>query len=92
MSIISGVCDPFMTIGVESSIKPKSIPARASSPPNPLTPSPSSPVVHCILPRAYRNIANDLHPSVASTHWNVFVYGNYSTYDNKLIQQVKVLQ
>ena len=52
---------------------PTLIPARASVPPSPKSPSDASPVVHCILPSAYRNITNDSTPLVASTHWNVLV-------------------
>jgi len=66
-----GVCDPVIVIELTPS--PALIPARASLPPNPLLPV-VSPVVHCILPKAYRNITNDSAPLVASTHWNVLVY------------------
>ena len=62
-----GVCDPVIVIELTPS--PALIPARASLPPNPLLPV-VSPVVHCILPKAYRNITNDSTPLVASMHWN----------------------
>ena len=48
-------------------------PTCAGIPPNPLMPPSASPVVHSISLSAYRNIAYDSFPSVASTHWNVFV-------------------
>ena len=69
--MILGVCDPGMVIELIRS--PALIPARASVPPSPLDPPDQSPVVHCILPSAYRNITNDSTPLVASTHWNVLV-------------------
>ena len=71
MLIMLGVCDPGMVTKLK--ISPPLIPARASVPPNPLFPPELSPVVHCILPSAYRNITNDSTPLVASTHWNVLV-------------------
>ena len=69
---MSEVSDPGMVMKFSPS--PASIPARASVPPSPLNPSELSPVVHCILPSAYRNITNDSTPLVASTHWNVLIY------------------
>ena len=66
-----GDSDPVMVTKLIPS--PALIPARASLPPNPLVPV-ISPVVHCILPSAYRNITNDSTPLVARTHWNVLVY------------------
>jgi len=64
---------------------PALIPARASVPYNPLDPPDLLPVVHSILPKAYRNITNDSTPLVASMHWNVLVYRKkYST--NKAIR------
>ena len=48
-------------------------PTCAGIPPNPLIPPSASPVVHWISLSAYKNIAYDSFPSVASTHWNVFV-------------------
>ena len=53
---------------------PALIPARASVPPSPSSPPERSPVVHCILPSAYRNTTNDSTPLVASIHWKVLVY------------------
>ena len=58
---MSGVCDPGMLKWLTPS--PALIATTASSP-----------VVHCILPCAYRNITNDSSPLVARTHWNVLVY------------------
>ena len=72
MLIILAVRDPGIVN--ESIPSPALIPARASVPPSPLDPPDQSPVVHCILPSAYRNITNDSTPLVASTHWNVLVY------------------
>ena len=66
-----GVRDPGTVNDVTPS--PAFIPARASVPPSPLDPPELSPVVHCILPSAYRNITNDSAPLVASIHWNVLV-------------------
>jgi len=63
--------DPGMVI--ELTLSPALMPARASVPPNPSSPPDLSPVVHCILPSAYRNITNDSTPLVASTHWKVLV-------------------
>ena len=68
---ISEECEPEMVIEVLP--LPALIPARAIVPPNPKSPSDASPVVHSILPCAYKNITNDSIPSVASTHWNVLV-------------------
>ena len=68
--IIRDVRDPGM---VTKSPSPALIPARASNPPSPFSPRELSPVVHCILSSAYRNITNDSTPLVASTHWNVLV-------------------
>jgi len=78
--IILGVCDPGMV--KKFSPSPALIPARASIPPSPSSPPELLPVVHCILPSAYRNITNDSTPLVASTHWNVLVYKgeNYMQY------------
>ena len=61
-----GVSDPGIVIELTPS--PALIPARASVPLSPLYPPDLSPVVHCILPSAYRNITNDSTPLVASTH------------------------
>ena len=69
--MILEVIDPGTVTAVKPS--PAFIPARASIPPSPLYPPELSPVVHCILPPAYRNITNDSTPLVASTHWNVLV-------------------
>jgi len=66
-----GVSDPGMVIELTPS--PSLIPARASVPPSPSTPSEASPVVHHILPSAYRNIANDSNPVLAKTHWKLLV-------------------
>jgi len=52
-----GVCDPGIVIELIPS--PALIPTRASVPPSPPFPPDLSPVVHCILPSAYRNITND---------------------------------
>ena len=71
--MISGDSDPGRVKGGKSCALPKLIPATASVPPSPLLPPEASPVVHCILPWAYWNIANDLCSLVANTHWNVFV-------------------
>ena len=71
-----GFRDPGMASKVSPS--PALIPATASVPPSPLCPRDPSPVVHCILPSAYRNIANDSTVLLASTHWNVLVYMNSS--------------
>jgi len=71
MLMILGVCDPGIVI--ELTPLPALIPVRASVPPSPPSPPDASPVVHCILPSAYRNITNDSTPLVASTHWNVLV-------------------
>ena len=62
-----------LLIVVKSVPSPLLNPTCAGIPPNPLTPPSVSPVVHCISLSAYRNIAYDSFPSVASTHWNVFV-------------------
>ena len=69
--MILDVRDPGIVIELTPS--PALIPARASVPPSPSLPPDLSPVVHCILPSAYRNITNDSIPLVASTHWNVLV-------------------
>jgi len=69
--IILCVSDPVML----TKLSPALIPARASLPPNLLVPV-ISPVVHFILPSAYRNITNDSTPLVVSTHWNVLVYND----------------
>ena len=69
--MILDVRDPGIVIELTPS--PALIPARASVPLSPSTPPDKSPVVHCILPSAYRNITNDSTPLVASTHWNVLV-------------------
>ena len=63
--IMLGVCDPGMVTKLKPS--PPLIPARASRPLD------LPPVVHCILPSAYRNITNDSTSLVASTHWKVLV-------------------
>ena len=67
--MILEVNDPGTVTAVKPS--PAFIPTRASVPPSPLDPPDLSPVVHCILPSAYRNITNDSTPLVASTHWKV---------------------
>ena len=82
ISIILGVSDPGIV--TKFSPSPALIPARASVPPSPSSPPEKSPVVHCILPSAYRNITNDLTPLVASTHWNVLV----CKYHRKHVQHV----
>ena len=64
--MILGVSDPGIV--TKFSPSPALIPARASVPPSPSTPSWKSPVVHCMPSSAYRNITNDLTPLVASTH------------------------
>ena len=71
MLMTLGVLDPGIVIELTRS--PALIPANASVPPSPSSPPELSPVVHCILPSAYKNITNDSTPLVASTHWNVFV-------------------
>ena len=67
-----GVNDPGIVMKFSPS--PALIPARASVPPSPSSPPEKSPVVHCILPSAYRNTTNDSTPLVASIHWKVLVY------------------
>jgi len=69
--IMLGDSDPVTPTKVMPS--PVLIPAAASVPPNPYLPPELSPVVHSILPSAYRNITNDSTPLVASTHWNVLI-------------------
>ena len=64
--------DPGMV--TELTLSPALMPARASVPPSPSSPLDLLPVVHCILPSAYRNITNDSTPLVARTHWKVLVY------------------
>ena len=70
--IIPPVSDRGMVTNPKPS--PALIPARAFVPNNPLDPPDLLPVVHSILPSAYKNIANDWTPLVASMHWNVLVY------------------
>ena len=57
MLMTLGVLEPGIVIELIPS--PALIPASASVPPSPPDPPDVSPVVHCILPSAYRNIAND---------------------------------
>ena len=64
--IMLGVCDPGMVTNLLPS--PALIPARASVPPSPSSPPEPSPVVHCILPSAYRNITKDWNSLIARTH------------------------
>jgi len=72
--MMSSVPDPGMLKKFSPSLA--SYPATAGPPPNPFVSSEASisPVVHCISPAGYRNMIKDCKPSVASTHWNVFLY------------------
>jgi len=66
MLIILEEWDPGRDIKLTPS--PELIPATASFPPNPLVPSEASPVVHCILLSAYKNIAKVSFISLARIH------------------------
>jgi len=78
MLMISEVSDSGTV--TELILSPVLIPTCAGVPPNPFSPPAESPVVHCISPFAYRNMANEVVRFVARTHWNVFVWAEKYTF------------